>query len=672
MINTLLTIDLNKILIGILAGVVLVLFVMLVIERGKRKKAQARASKLSAEARRAPQYEPDDGYDNGAIHTIRESVADDAEPSLKLKTDNRTPISNPVGEAQVNHPAVPKKPIKAAPSAQMPEEINNGKVYSDDKLLIDELDADESDFLILPKGQKQEKKKTKKNKKHLLDDKVMQNLVIEESYEPLISEEKPSAKPQPKPDENKAAAPVIEKAPVKAEAVPTEPKKEQKENSPIPESTEPRSEAAPQKPQPEEKAQQTSPYTPISDKLMGISAAFASIADRVKPKEQPTRAAAQPEKNSAPPEKKEKAPIVLNSLSDKAKQYADRGDMFEKAPYKLPNINPQHNPAAFASSVTVPASLTVKMKEPVYENGEQPVMAEREGEVSLNIFMKSEKDEKSGSKNSLYEVVDTVKPTFEAEDVITLTTDTERYTVEEAKREPISEAEKKTAVAGADDYKAHQGATGFEELLIVEETPRALSGDDDEASYLINGEVVQVRYRSSFMSRLIQAPTDVQDIYAALKNEILSYEGLKVKNSWNYESFNRDGEQCVKLNVRGRSVMVYLALDPVDYLGTKYRFKDMSSTPRFEKVPMLLSVRTERGVKYATELIAELMAKIGAARGETQKVDYRMPYEDNAALALRGLVKLILPDGVSVNNNSEIVSVDVDEFINGSSRSADN
>ena len=69
-------------------------------------------------------------------------------------------------------------------------------------------------------------------------------------------------------------------------------------------------------------------------------------------------------------------------------------------------------------------------------------------------------------------------------------------------------------------------------------------------------------------------------------------------------------------------------------------------------------------MKYATELIADVMRKFGATRGELPSVDYSVPYEENSALALRGLVKLILPDGVTVDRNSEIVPVNVDDFIN--------
>ena len=209
-------------------------------------------------------------------------------------------------------------------------------------------------------------------------------------------------------------------------------------------------------------------------------------------------------------------------------------------------------------------------------------------------------------------------------------------------------------------------------MIVVEEKPATSeSSEPTDASYPSRADEVQVRYRSSFASRLIQAPEEVQILYSAIKNEILAYDGIKVKNSWNYESYNRDGEQCIKLNVRGRSVMVYLALNPADYADTKYRVKDMSDNPRFEKVPMLLFVRTERGLKYAVELIGELMKKIGAARGVLPSVDYRMPYEENSQLALKGLVKLILPDGVTVDRNSEIIPAKIDDFINGGAKNND-
>ena len=181
-----------------------------------------------------------------------------------------------------------------------------------------------------------------------------------------------------------------------------------------------------------------------------------------------------------------------------------------------------------------------------------------------------------------------------------------------------------------------------------------------------NGQVVMVSYRSSFMSRLIQAETDIQDYYTVIKNTLLSYKGVKARTSWNYESFNVARLQCAKLNIKGRTLSLYLALNPADYNASKYHFVDVSGKGKFDMVPMMLKVRSDRALKYAVELIEELMRVHGIEAGPAQNVDYHMPYETNEALAERDLVKVILPDGVTVGENDSLVSFDVSDIISAS------
>ena len=183
---------------------------------------------------------------------------------------------------------------------------------------------------------------------------------------------------------------------------------------------------------------------------------------------------------------------------------------------------------------------------------------------------------------------------------------------------------------------------------------------------VIDGQVVMVRYRSSFMSRLIQADKEIQDYYTVLKNTLLSYKGVKERISWNYESFNKGRFQCAKLNIKGRTLTLYLALDPKNYNAGKYHFTDLSDNPKFDKVPMLLKIRSDRALRYAVELIEDLMRTQGIEAGAPQNVDYHMPYETNEKLAERDLVKIILPDGVNVGENDSFVSVDVSDVIGGS------
>ncbi len=193
----------------------------------------------------------------------------------------------------------------------------------------------------------------------------------------------------------------------------------------------------------------------------------------------------------------------------------------------------------------------------------------------------------------------------------------------------------------------------------VEDIPEELPSEEGEAP-AVPSEIVHVRCRSSFTSRLIQSEAPIQDYYTVLKNALLSYKGVKARMSFNFESFNSGRVQCAKLNVKGKSFLVYLGLDLEEYNVNKYHFSDASDKPKFEKVPMMLKVKSDRSLRYALELIEEVMKKNGFEKDpKFVEQDYHMPYETTAALAEKELVKLILPQGVSLAEGIKLVKADV-------------
>ena len=165
------------------------------------------------------------------------------------------------------------------------------------------------------------------------------------------------------------------------------------------------------------------------------------------------------------------------------------------------------------------------------------------------------------------------------------------------------------------------------------------------------------------MSRLIQSDAAIQGYYSAVKNALLSYKGVKARTSWNFESFNKGRIQCAKLNVKGSAFQVYLGLEPKEYNANKYHFVDVSDKPKLDQVPMLIKVKSERSLKYALELIEEMMKKLEIEKGAEQNVDYTMPYETTEALAERDLVKIILPAGVTMDGPLNFAKLDVGALI---------
>ena len=162
-----------------------------------------------------------------------------------------------------------------------------------------------------------------------------------------------------------------------------------------------------------------------------------------------------------------------------------------------------------------------------------------------------------------------------------------------------------------------------------------------------------------------QSTENIQFFYSEIKNHVLSYKGIKARGSWNYEAFNKGRTQLVKLNIKGKTLIVNLNLDPKEFNINKYHFIDCSDKPKFAKVPMMMKVRSARALKYTLELIDELMAKNEIEQGEVPTVDYRMPYETTEELAKKGLVKVILPAGVTLDGDESLVKLDVGALIDG-------
>ncbi len=252
---------------------------------------------------------------------------------------------------------------------------------------------------------------------------------------------------------------------------------------------------------------------------------------------------------------------------------------------------------------------------------------------------------------------------------------------------PVTEqkAEEPAPEAPAEEQKAEEPAPEAPAEEQKAEEPAPVAPAEDEAPEIVVvigkepseetveapvpvGEAVPVRYRHSFESKMIQAETDIQDYYTAIKNTLLSYKGVKARISFNYEAFNKGRVQCAKLNLKGRTLMVYLNLNPADYNINKYHFVDITDKIKSEKdkLVMLMKVRSDRALNYTIELIEEMMRVLEIPAGEPQSVDYHMPYESTEALAKRGLVKVILPAGMTLDENSNIVKVNVGELIDSS------
>ena len=161
------------------------------------------------------------------------------------------------------------------------------------------------------------------------------------------------------------------------------------------------------------------------------------------------------------------------------------------------------------------------------------------------------------------------------------------------------------------------------------------------------GNKIDIKYSRSFTANLIQSDDTVKDYYGQLKNHILSYKGVKSKISWKFDSFNRGRDQLFKIKFRGKTILLYCALNPDDYDKAKYHHEAIDAKI-FADVPMLLKVKSGLGLRKAKEIVDIVMAKFGIEPNPKAKaIDYvaEYPYEETEALLARKLVKILEADG---------------------------
>ena len=165
------------------------------------------------------------------------------------------------------------------------------------------------------------------------------------------------------------------------------------------------------------------------------------------------------------------------------------------------------------------------------------------------------------------------------------------------------------------------------------ESGAIVRGEDGTATYFM--------YNKSFTAKLIQANDEVREYYNILKNYVLSYKKVTTRISWSHESVNRGRNKICRFVLRGKSLYLYLPLNPDDYADTKYKV-ERSEAKRFEELPCLYRIKNPRRVKYATELIATVMERYGLEYAEKESEDFvkDYPYEETLPLIKRGLIKV--------------------------------
>lgn len=223
--------------------------------------------------------------------------------------------------------------------------------------------------------------------------------------------------------------------------------------------------------------------------------------------------------------------------------------------------------------------------------------------------------------------------------------------------EPVSEPEPIPEPETADEADEAEAVDEGDE----EESLKEVKTAKGEVRYIV------IKYKKSFTAKLIQSSDTTKNYYSAIKNELLSYKGVKSRISWKYETFNLGRKKLAKLAIRGKSLSLFLALDPKEYADSKYAVIDKSEVAAYSGTPLMYRIKNDRRLKYSKELIFREMYGMEKSGGveHDYKADY--PYEDLEALIDRGLIKVLTDEDAQSGNTfkprAEVNVSEVNELI---------
>lgn len=129
--------------------------------------------------------------------------------------------------------------------------------------------------------------------------------------------------------------------------------------------------------------------------------------------------------------------------------------------------------------------------------------------------------------------------------------------------------------------------------------------------------------RINFDEKIEKASDDLKRHYNEIKNVIMKYRNVHSRISKAGDSFRCKGQKYVYMTIIGKTLKVYLALDPFSIDQNVYHHKDVSNKKKYQVTPTLLRVKSELSVKKTIKLI-EVMFEDNMidVKKKTEEKDY--------------------------------------------------
>ncbi|MBO7345446.1 MAG: hypothetical protein J6U92_05865, partial [Clostridia bacterium] len=136
--------------------------------------------------------------------------------------------------------------------------------------------------------------------------------------------------------------------------------------------------------------------------------------------------------------------------------------------------------------------------------------------------------------------------------------------------------------------------------LILLEKPRAIKS-------IFGGLKAE---KKSFEEKLNRSNKQVKEWYAQVVDKIKSVAGIREIQSFGFRTFRFGNKPIAKITIKGKTLNVYLALNPKDYIDTKYIYQDASTVKKYANYPMRVKLTSNRKVKWTAELLDDVFSGV--------------------------------------------------------------
>lgn len=140
--------------------------------------------------------------------------------------------------------------------------------------------------------------------------------------------------------------------------------------------------------------------------------------------------------------------------------------------------------------------------------------------------------------------------------------------------------------------------------------PEEVYDDYQEGEAIVGrGIAGSIDIRQSFIERLSEMDENVIRWHDELQAHLVTYRKVKSRYSARCDSYRCGRELLAKMAIGGKTLKLYLALDPDDAAleDGKYHQRNLSETSAYQEVPFMLPIRSDLAVRKACRVIDYMM-----------------------------------------------------------------